>query len=82
MALAGIHAYPTGFGFLLSLRLRNITAATPQPWPFPSCAGRSLDPLPDDVLRVGVQFADGRSATNLDDLYPGSLEREGDRPVL
>ena len=39
------------------------------------------DPLPDALLRFGVQFADGRKATNLD--RPSyDPEHEPDRPVL
>jgi hypothetical protein len=39
------------------------------------------DPLPDELLRFGVQFADGRKATNLD--RPSyDPDREPDRPVL
>ena len=39
------------------------------------------DPFPDGFLRFGVQFADGRKATNLD--RPAyDAEQEPDRPVL
>ena len=39
------------------------------------------DPLPDELLRFGVQFADGRKATNLD--RPAyDPDQEPDRPVL
>ena len=82
VALAGIHAYPAGFGFTLFLRLRNVSAR--EEHQFPYLLDRvpfGGDPLPDELLRFGVQFADGRKATNLDrpDYDP---EHEPDHPVL
>src|SRR4029450_11973429 len=82
VALAGIQAYPAGFGFTLWLRLRNVSAREEQQ--FPDLLTRvpfGGDPLPDEFFRFGVQFADGRKATNLD---PPSYdpEHEPDRPVL
>src|SRR4029453_568644 len=82
VALAGIQAYPGGFGFTLWLRLRNVSAREEQQ--FPDLLARvpfGGDPLPDEFFRFGVQFADGRKATNLD---PPSYdpEPEPDRPVL
>jgi hypothetical protein len=66
VAIGGIDAYPEGFGFTLSLRLRTLSAREEQ---FPYLIDRAadeVDPLPDEFLRFGVQFADGRNATNLD----------------
>jgi hypothetical protein len=84
VAIGGIHAYPEGFGFTLSLRLRNLSAREEQ---FPYLIDRAVyegDALPDEFLRFGVQFADGRKATNLN-LDPPAHDPEGpapDRPVL
>jgi hypothetical protein len=42
------------------------------PWPFPDWGSPDPledEPLPDALLRFGVQFADGRKVTNLD-MYP------------
>jgi hypothetical protein len=82
VALAGIHAYPAGFGFTLCLRLRNVSAREEQQFPY--LLDRipfEGDPLPDELLRFGVQFADGRKATNLD--RPSyDPEHEPDHPVL
>jgi hypothetical protein len=82
VALAGIQAYPAGFGFTLCLRMRNVSAREEQQFPYlldrPPFEG---DPLPDAFLRFGVQFADGRKATNLD--RPSyDPEHEPDPPVL
>jgi hypothetical protein len=82
VALAGIQAYPAGFGFTLCLRLRTVSPREEQQFPYlldrvPVEGG----PLPDELLRFGVQFADGRKATNLD--RPSyDPDREPDRPVL
>jgi len=70
------------------LRVRWGLVADPYqrvPWPFPNWG--SPDPLegdlfPDELLRFGVQFADGRKVTNMDQ-YP--FVPEGlppDQPVL
>jgi hypothetical protein len=82
VAIAGIRAYPEGFEFTLNLRLRTLSAREEQ---FPYLIDRAayeVDPLPDEFLRFGVQFADGRKATNLD---RPDYDPEGpapDRPVL
>jgi hypothetical protein len=81
-ALAGIYAYPAGFGFTLCLRLRTVSPREEQQFPYlldrvPFEGG----PLPDELLRFGVQFADGRKATNLDP-RAHDPDREPDRPVL
>ena len=82
IAFAGIHAYPTGFGFTLCLRLRNVSSREEQQFPYLlDRAPFGGDPFPDGFLRFGVQFADGRKATNLD--RPAyNAEQEPDRPVL
>jgi hypothetical protein len=67
IAITGLQAYRTGFEFMLSAVLRRedrrghmLQPGLP-PWP-----GRDDEPLPAEFLRVGVQFADGGVATNLD----------------
>jgi hypothetical protein len=82
VALAGIQAYPGGFGFTLWLRLRNLSAREEQQFPYLlDRAPFEGDPLPDEFFRFGVQFADGRKATNLD--RPSyDLGQAPDRPVL
>jgi hypothetical protein len=80
--LVGIQAYPAGFGFTLCLRLRNLSPREEQQFPYLlDHVPFGDDPLPDEFLRCGVQFADGRKATNLD--RPSyDPEQEPDRPVL
>jgi hypothetical protein len=83
VAIAGIQAYPKGFGFTLNLRLRTVSAREEQQFPYLlDRVGFEGNALPDAFLRFGVQFADGRKATNLD--HP-PYDPEGpapDRPVL
>jgi hypothetical protein len=82
VALAGVQAYPAGFGFTLCLRLRNVSAPEEQQLPYLlDRAPFEGDPLPDAFFRFGVQFADGRKATNLD-RRAYDPDQEPDRPVL
>jgi hypothetical protein len=82
IALAGIQAYPAGFGLNLRLRLRNLSAREEHQLPYLlDRAPFEGDPPPDAFLRFGVQFADGRKATNLD-RPSDDPEHEPDRPVL
>jgi hypothetical protein len=67
IALVGATAYPTGFKVFLTTRLNPVSRET--------LPGRRRDffmlqrlhetELPDELLRFGVQLADGRKATNL-----------------
>ena len=45
IAFAGIHAYPTGFGFTLCLRLRNVSSREEQQFPY------LLDRAPSEATR-------------------------------
>jgi hypothetical protein len=82
VAIPGIQAYPAGFNLTLSLRLRTLSAREQQvPYQLGFAAFEG-DALPDEFLRFGVQFADGRKTTNLDRL-PDDLEGQAPgRPVL
>jgi hypothetical protein len=83
VAVTGVQAYPAGFGFTLNLRLRTVSAREEQQFPYlVDRAPFEADPLPDEFLRLGVQFADGRKATNLDRPPYGLEGQEPDRPVL
>jgi hypothetical protein len=83
VAIPGIQAYPEGFGFTLTLRLRTVSVREEQQFPhwFESFAFEG-DPLRDEVIRFGVQFADGRKATNLDRPRYDQEDQEPDGPVL
>jgi hypothetical protein len=86
VGLTDVRGYPGGFAFLL--RMRWDVVADPYeevPWPFPNWG--SPDPLdgdlvPDELLRFGVQFADGRRVTNLDHYPFVPEELPPDQPVL
>ena len=83
VAIASIQAYPAGFGFTLCLRLRTVSPREEQQFPY--LLDRipfEGDPLPDELLRFGVQFADGRKATNLDRAPYDPEGQEPDAPVL
>ncbi len=67
VAVTGIRAYPTGFGFTLHLRLRNLDPRGWRGfWPFPELGRHRGPPWSGQVLRLTIEFADGRSVTNLD----------------
>jgi hypothetical protein len=86
VGLTDVRGYPNGFAFVLRVRWGLVAdpvraAAVPFPdWGSPDPL--EDEPLPDALLRFGLQFADGRKVTNLDQ-YP--FVPEGlppDQPVL
>jgi hypothetical protein len=67
VAVTGIRAFPTGFGFTLHLRLRGRDPRQRREfWPFPELGPHRGPPWPDEVMRLTIEFADGRSVTNVD----------------
>lgn len=67
VAVTGIRAYPAGFGFTLNLRLRNLQRRGGREfWPFHELGPHRGPPWPDEILRLTIQFTDGRSVTNID----------------
>jgi hypothetical protein len=81
VAVTGIRAYPAGFGFTLHLRLRDLRRRQGREfWPFRELGPHRGPPWPDEVLRLTVQFADGRSVSSLDP--PRSSAPDPDRPML
>jgi hypothetical protein len=82
VAVTGMRAYPTGFGFTLSLRRRHLPDRQQHQFPFLFDYDPSEGhPTPDEFPRFGVQFADGRKATNLD-RHPLTDGEEPVPPVL
>src|SRR4029453_3750482 len=86
VGLTDVRGYPAGFVFLLRVAWGHVAAPyAGVPWPFPDWG--SPDPLdgdlvPDELLRFGVEFADGRRVTNLDQ-YPFVPEDlPADQPIL
>jgi len=83
IALTELRAYSTGFSFGLCSVLRvAVSGLSHSPWGPPGPLPDDED-VPDDVLRVGVGFADGASVTNLDRRFGGyDLDNEPRRPFL
>ncbi len=84
VAVTGVRAFPTGFGFTLSVRLRTQPGPDTWLWQHAGVLDHPLlaaGELPDEVLRFGVRFADGRKATTLDP-HPWDTEQEPQGPVL
>jgi hypothetical protein len=86
VGLTDLRGYRDGFVFLLRVRWGHVADPYAEvPWPFPDWG--SPDPLdgdlfPDELLRFGVQFADGRKVTNMG-MYPFVPEDlPPDQPVL
>ena len=86
VGLTDVRGYPNGFAFVLRVRWGLVAdpvraAAVPFPdWGSPDPL--EDEPLPDALLRFGLQFADGRKVTNLDQ-YPFVAEGlPPDQPVL
>jgi hypothetical protein len=83
VAMTGIRADPAGFGFTLHLRLRNLHPRQRREfWPFPELGPHRGPEWPDEVLRLTIEFADGRSVSNLDPPTVGSGGPDPDRPML
>jgi hypothetical protein len=73
VAIGSVRAYPNGFEFTLHTRLRTedetgLVRAGPMEPP-----GRGREQVPEDVLRLGVMYADGRRAA-----AAGGCPRPGD----
>jgi hypothetical protein len=84
IALTGLWCYPNGFEFNIDVVLRKADRR-----------GRLMsamhahhmlepgDPIPAEVLRVGVQFSDGSRVTNLPRSFSArSHQREPDGPIM
>jgi hypothetical protein len=79
VAVGAIAAYPNGFEFTLAaiLRVERRGAVLPH-----LHALDPDDPVPDRFLRLGVEFSDGRRATNLPSMPPADPISEPARPML
>ncbi len=84
IAITGLMAYRTGFDFILSAVLRREDRRGHMFDPgLHHLRGRHHDePLPAEFLRLGVQFADGGVATNLDQRPFPAPDAEPAGPVL
>ena len=82
VGLTGIRAYPNGFGFTLHLRLRELIPGEQTHF---GIIDGDIDPSGEFAayyFRVGVGFADGRKATNVDGRHWSFDEAERPPPVL
>jgi hypothetical protein len=82
IGLTGIRAYPNGFAFTLGVRLRQVIPGEQTRF---GMFGGEVDPsgeFADYYLRLGVQFADGRTATNLGHHHRGLEAGRPDPPLL
>ena len=81
VAIGGIAGYPNGFEFTLAAILRVDRRGGPMLMhlhPF-----EPDDPVPDRFLRLGVEFSDGRRATNLSPpMYMADPSRAPAGPML
>jgi hypothetical protein len=83
VALTGIRADPAGFGFTLHLRLRELDPRQRREfWPFPELGPHRGPEWPDEVLRLTIEFANGRSVNNLDPPAVGADGPDLNRPML
>jgi hypothetical protein len=85
IGLTGIRAYPTGFGCTLHLRLREVIPGEQSNVGAFNMFGDQVDPageFADYYLRLGVGFADGRKATNLERRRDFDDGRPPDPPSL
>lgn len=79
VCLGQFAAYPNGFEFTLTIVLRDpATGACRRPTHRFELPGPSI---PDDFLRFGLLFSDGKTATNLDMTSLGE-DGEPSKPVL
>jgi hypothetical protein len=86
VGLTDVRGYPNGFVFVLRVRWGPVVDPYEElRWPFPDWGSPDPladDPFPDELLRFGVGFADGRRVTNMD-RYPFVPEDlPADQPVL
>ncbi len=67
VAVIGLSTYPTGFEFSVCAVLREDRRRRGADWgvmhPLPDLFRD--EPLPDEFLRLGLRFSDGRAATNV-----------------
>ena len=91
LAVWGLTAFPEGLTFSLAVVIRRGHEAEIDPdadfdfgfYRFYRQRRREPDrPLPDELLRFGVEFADGRKATNLGNPWDAESGQEPSEPVL
>jgi hypothetical protein len=84
VAVTGIRAYPSGFGFTLDLRLGgSVSWEMRMHWPLPDVVSDSMRVLPAEaILQLTIEFADGHSVSTADPGTADPGEPDPDRPML
>lgn len=81
MCVSRLSAYPTGFEFeLVTMSADGDGQIDPLLFEHPHRARHREDELPPELLRFGVEFSDGRRATNIDEFDTDPARSGG--PVL
>lgn len=76
VVLRQLRAYPQGVLLEVTLAVRRTDPDTPI-WPTRDAQDRSMtlpgpgQPLPDELMRFGIDYRDGHTTTDLDTAYPG-----------
>ncbi len=78
IAVPAVQAYPTGLGLVLVARVRQ----RPGGHRSPQYSQLTYDPTSDEFVRLGVQFSDGRKATNLRRPRPPGAGEPPSGPLL
>lgn len=85
LVLGHVDAYPTGVEFTIDLHVHpshGHLGGTPWELHRPTVWHRGGGAgLPDEFLRLGIEFADGSSWTNVDERYP-DFDEEPTAPVV
>jgi hypothetical protein len=76
--IASVTAYPDVFEFEVEIRHRD-RAAFSHDFPWPDGLHRGVEELDPELFRLGLQFSDGRKATNVNP-GPGFWPRDRDTP--
>lgn len=84
IGVAGALAYNTGFELNSIVVLSRTVARELDPFDFRHLSGHADGEIPPDMLRLGLEYADGRKAMNTNPRWPGFDDDEGDesRPTM
>jgi hypothetical protein len=81
----GIACYPTGFAFQLQTVNRYVPVLEDESAvdEFPTYYGHRMNETPERVLRFGIEYSNGKRASNLDEYaFPGRNADKDTRPHL
>jgi hypothetical protein len=81
VALGAVYCWHEALGLDIWLFFQNQSGDLAQYLPFPHARPNTVEGI-ERLPRVGIEFADGRTATNLDYLATSSTEPDAGNPVL